>query len=132
VFAGFGACCVCAGGVDGIARLLGPKISLRVAGTGEINPVDGVAEKSEFCAGAACGAIATTAYTRAGDSRPRKAAVADALVMTQLFSAEIEAISSRVGVPVCGLINAVVAHPHTISEAADARCSRTAQDPSLR
>jgi hypothetical protein len=40
----------CAGGVDGTDKLLGPKISLRVAGTGEIRPVDGVAENSEFCA----------------------------------------------------------------------------------
>jgi hypothetical protein len=93
--AAFGACCVCTGGVEGVGRLLGPNMSPRVAGTGEIRPVDGVAENSEFCAGAACGAIAIAANTRAGHSRPRKAAIADALVMTRLFSAEIEAISSR-------------------------------------
>jgi hypothetical protein len=33
--------------------------------------------------------------TTAGQSRPRKAAVAGVLFMTWLFSAEIEAISSR-------------------------------------
>jgi hypothetical protein len=72
-------------------------MSLRVAGTGEISPVDGVAEKSEFCARfcpmAAVGMNAKT--TTAGQSRPRKAAVAGVLFMTWLFSAEIEAISSR-------------------------------------
>jgi hypothetical protein len=31
--------------------------------------------------------------------------------MTRMFSAEIEAISSQEGKPVCGLINAVVAQP---------------------
>jgi hypothetical protein len=39
---------------------------------------------------------ATAKSKRADHSRPRGAAVADALVMTSLFSAEIEAISSRV------------------------------------
>ena len=39
-----------AGGVGG--RLLGPKISVRVDGDGEISPVDGTAENNEFCAGA--------------------------------------------------------------------------------
>jgi hypothetical protein len=77
--------------------LLGPKISLRVAGTGEIRPVDGVAENSEFCAKAACGAITNAATTKAGHSRPHEAAVAGALVMTRMFSAEIEAISSQDG-----------------------------------
>src|SRR5499433_2181544 len=89
----FGTC----DGDDG--KLLGPKISLRVAGIGEIRPVDGVAENSEFCA-SACGTAATgmaaTAKSKSANrSRPRGAAVADALVMTWLFSAEIEAISSR-------------------------------------
>jgi hypothetical protein len=107
----FGACWVCPGGVEGIERLLGPKMSLRVAGTGEIRPVDGVDENSEFCAGAACGAITNAANTRTGHSRPREAAVADALLMTRMFSAEIEAISSQEDKPVCGLINAVVAQP---------------------
>ena len=95
----FGACDGdCAGGACGTGRLLGPKISLRVDGTGEIRPVDGVAENSEFCAnacGMAASVIATTPTARAGRSRPPKAAVADALFMTWLFSAEIEAISSR-------------------------------------
>jgi len=104
-------CWVCAGGVAGIERLLGPKMSLRVAGTGEIRPVDGVEENSEFCAGAFCGAITNAANTRAGHSRPHEAAVADALVMTRKFSAEIEAISSQEGKRVCGLITAVVAQP---------------------
>jgi hypothetical protein len=71
-------------------------MSLRVDGTGEIRPVDGAAENSEFCA-SACGitadVIATT--TRTDRTRPPDAAVANALVMTWLFSAEIEAISSR-------------------------------------
>jgi hypothetical protein len=92
----FGAC---AGGAEGTGRLLGPKISLRVAGTGEISPVDGVAEKSEFCAKvcplAADGMNAKATSKDAGHSRPRKAAVAGVLFMTWLFSAEIEAISSR-------------------------------------
>jgi len=92
-----GAGWLCAGGVAGIERLLGPKISLRVAGTGEIRPVDGVAENSEFWAKAACGATTNAANTRAGHSRPHEAAVADALVMTRMFSAEIEAISSQEG-----------------------------------
>jgi hypothetical protein len=92
-----GAGWVCAGGVAGIERLLGPKISLRVAGTGEIRPVDGVAENNEFWAKAACGATTNAANTRAGHSRPHEAAVADALVMTRMFSAEIEAISSQEG-----------------------------------
>ena len=86
-------------------------MSLRVAGSGEISPVDGVDDNSEFCAGAACGAITNAADTRAGHSRPHEAAVADALVMTRMFSAEIEAISSQERKPVCGLINAVVAQP---------------------
>jgi hypothetical protein len=34
------------GGAGG--RLLGPKISVRVDGDGEISPVDGTAENSEF------------------------------------------------------------------------------------
>lgn len=81
-------------------RLLGPKISVRVEGAGEISTVDGTAENSEFCAGAwACtsgGSITTNARIspNAGRSRPQTAAVAQALCMT-LFSAQIEAISSR-------------------------------------
>jgi len=86
-------------------------MSLRVAGIGDIRPVEGVDENSEFCAGVACGAITNAANTRAGHSRPHEAAVADAIVMTRMFSAEIEAISSQKGKPVCGLINAVVAQP---------------------
>ena len=88
-----------AGGVGG--RLLGPKISVRVDGDGEISPVDGTAENSEFCVGAwACaggGSIATKARISptAGLSRPQTAAVAGALSMTLMFSAQIEAISSR-------------------------------------
>jgi len=88
-----------AGGIEGTVKLLGPKISLRVAGTGEIRLVDGVAENSEFCARAcgtaAKGATATTKSTSADSSRPCATAVADALFMTRLFSAEIEAISSQ-------------------------------------
>ena len=88
-----------AGDVEGAVKLLGPKISLRVAGTGEIRLVDGVAENSEFCARAcgtaAKGATATTKSTSADSSRPCATAVADALFMTRLFSAEIEAISSQ-------------------------------------
>jgi hypothetical protein len=58
-----------------------------------------VAENSEFCAWA-CGTAAsdmaaTAKSTSANRSRPRGAVVADALVITRLFSAEIEAISSR-------------------------------------
>jgi hypothetical protein len=81
---GFGA-----GGEGG--RLLGPKISERVDGTGEIRPVDGTAEKSEFCAGAwpraGQGLIATKASPIAGHSRPRVAMIANALSMTLVFSA---------------------------------------------
>lgn len=88
----FGAC---AGGVDGTGKLLGPKISLRVAGTGEMRPVDGVAEKSEFCAAAAEGMSAETTSKNAGHCRPLKSAGAGALLITHVFSAEIEAISSR-------------------------------------
>ena len=85
------------GGADG--RLLGPKISLRVDGNGEISPVDGTAENSEFCAGACAWAghkaIATRTSPSAGHSRPHTAAVAGALSMTSLFSAQIAAISSH-------------------------------------
>ena len=111
----FGAC---AGGADG-DKLLGPKMSPRVAGTGDISPVDGVAENSEFWALAAAGISAIAMNHNAEDGRTRKAAVADALFMTWLFSAEIEAISSR-GLLVCGLIDAVVgAAPHLLR---DCRC----------
>jgi len=77
-----------AGGVDG--RLLGPKISVRVDGDGdgEISPVDGTAENSEFCAGAwACAGNGSTA-TRirispsVGHSRPHTAAVAGVVFMS--------------------------------------------------
>jgi hypothetical protein len=91
----------------GVGKLLGPKISLRVAGDGEIKPVDGTAENSEFCpvvcAMAAGGSIAARISTSAGHSRPRTAAVAGVLSMTVLFSVQIEAISSRA--PVCLLPN---------------------------
>jgi hypothetical protein len=87
----------CAGGDTG--KLLGPKMSLRVAGTGEISPVDGVAENSEFCASdcptAAEGAVATRASTSTGHSRPRTVAVVGAHSMTAVFSAQIAAISSH-------------------------------------
>jgi hypothetical protein len=79
--------------------LLGPKISPRVAGIGEIKPVDGVAENSEFCAracgGSDSGIAAIAKNISAGPNRRRDAAV-DTLFITSLFSAEIEAISSRV------------------------------------
>jgi hypothetical protein len=87
-----------AGGVGG--RVLGPKISVRVDGDGEINPVDGTAENSEFCAGAwACaGSESITTRARinpsAGRSRPQSAVVVGALCMTLMFSAQIAAISS--------------------------------------
>jgi hypothetical protein len=74
-------------------------MSLRVAGTGEMSPVDGVAEKSEvcakFCALAANGTTANAASRAASHSRSSQAAVAAVLFMTRLFSAEITAISSR-------------------------------------
>jgi hypothetical protein len=74
-------------------------MSPRVDGTGEISPVEGVAENSEFdCATAAEGATATRASTSTGHSRPRTVAVVGALSMTGVFSAQIAAISSRVSV----------------------------------
>ena len=85
----------CAGGVDGIGRLLGPKISPRVAGTGEIRPVDGVAENNEFCAMAIGEWIVAKTSATAGHSRPHRTAVAGVQFMAWLFSAEIEAISSQ-------------------------------------
>src|SRR5262245_32920255 len=103
-------------------------MSLRVAGAGDISPVDGVAENSEFWALAGKDIGATARSHNTGPSRPRKAAVADPLIMTRLFSAEIEAISSRAS-PVCGLIDAVVgASPH-LSETSNARRFRAAEDP---
>ena len=94
---GGGALGVAAGGVGG--RVLGPKMSVRVDGDGEMSPVDGTAENSEFCAGAwACadsGLTATRISPNAGHSRPQIAAVAGVLSMTLMFSAQIEAISSR-------------------------------------
>jgi len=94
---GGGALGVGAGGVDG--RLLGPKMSVRVDGDGEMSPVDGTAENREFCAGAwACAenGLTTTRISPSADhSRPRTAVVADVLSMTLLFSAQIEANSSR-------------------------------------
>src|SRR5258708_1023973 len=88
-----------AGGGDGTGRLLGPKISPRVAGTGEIRPADGVAENSEFWALAPGGWMAATISTRAGHSQPRTSAVASDLFMTSFFSAQIAAISSQA--PAC-------------------------------
>jgi hypothetical protein len=80
-------------------------MSLRVAGAGEIKPVDGVAEKSEFCARvcvafcalAPSGTTAKAASKTAGPRRANRAAIAGAPFMACLFSAEIAAISSRVG-----------------------------------
>src|SRR6185437_6812007 len=87
------------GGAGGVGRLLGPKISVRVDGTGDIRPVDGIAENREFCpaicATASCGFMAMKMNTNTGASRPLAAAVASILSMTVLFSAQIEAISSR-------------------------------------
>jgi len=84
-----------AGGGD-TGKLLGPNMSPRVAGIGEIRPVDGVAENSEFdWATAAEGTAATKASTSTGHSRPRWVAVVGALFITVVFSAQIEAISSR-------------------------------------
>ena len=66
-----------------------------------VSPVDGTAENSEFCACAwACAgskSIATRARTSpsAGQSRPHTATVAGVVSMTLVFSAQIEAISSR-------------------------------------
>jgi hypothetical protein len=75
-------------------------MSPRVAGIGEISPVEGVAEKSEFCANdwvtALKGAAAKRASAHTGQSRPRTVAVAGALSMTVVFSAKIAAISSHV------------------------------------
>jgi hypothetical protein len=72
---------------------------VRVEGTGDIRPVEGIAENSEFCpaicAIASSGFIATKMNTNTGDSRPLAAAVASSLSMTVVFSAQIEAISSR-------------------------------------
>jgi hypothetical protein len=77
-------------------------MSVRVEGTGEISPVEGMAENREFCAGACASAgsalIATRINPSAGPSRPPAAAVAHALFMTLMFSAEIAAISSRLAV----------------------------------
>jgi hypothetical protein len=83
----------CAGGPDGIGKLLGPKMSLRVAGTGEIKPVDGVAEKSEFCAKvcvglcalAPSGTTAKAAIKTAGPRRANRAAIAGAPFMRACF-----------------------------------------------
>jgi hypothetical protein len=84
-----------AGGDDGTGRLLGPKRSPRVAGTGEIRLVDGVAENNEFCAMAIGEWIVAKTSATAGHSRPHRAAVAGVQFMAWLFSAEIEAISSQ-------------------------------------
>jgi hypothetical protein len=71
-------------------------MSPRVDGIGEISPVEGVAENSEFdCAPATEGTPATRASASTGHSRPRTVAVADALSMTVVFSAQIAAISSH-------------------------------------
>jgi len=96
---GGGALGVGAGGVGG--RLLGPKMSVRVDGDGEMSPVDGIAENSEFCAGAWACADSESSATRArvtpsaSHSRPQTAAVAGVVSMPVMFSAQIEAISSR-------------------------------------
>src|SRR4029077_11004224 len=82
----------CAGGDEGTGRLLGPKMSPRVAGAGEIRPVDGVAENSEFWARAPDGWMVATISTRAGHSRPHTSGIASDLIMTWSFSAQIEAI----------------------------------------
>jgi hypothetical protein len=77
---------------------------VRVDGDGEISPVDGTAENSEFCAGAwPCAdngeiTIKTGISLSTGRSRPHTAAVAGALSMTLMFSAQIAAISSRLAV----------------------------------
>src|SRR5262249_12149855 len=96
----FGTC----DGDDG--KLLGPKISLRVAGIGEIRPVDGVAENSEFCA-SACGTAATgmaaTAKSKSANrSRPRGAAVGDGPGMEGVFLGGNEAVFKPT--PICFLI----------------------------
>jgi hypothetical protein len=70
-------------------------MSLRVAGAGDISPVDGVAENSEFWALAGKDTNATARSHNAGHRRPRIAAVVDPQIMIRLFSAEIEAISSH-------------------------------------
>src|SRR5262245_30754208 len=94
-----GALGVGAGGAGG--RLLGPKMSVRVDGDGEMSPVDGIAENNEFCAGAWACADSGSAATRtrinpsSGQSRPHTAAIADSLPITAMFSAQIAAISSR-------------------------------------
>jgi hypothetical protein len=85
----------CTEGDDGTGRLLGPKISPRVAGTGEIRLVDGVAENNEFCAMAIGEWIVAQTSANAGHSRPHRTAVAGVEFMAWLFSAEIEAISSQ-------------------------------------
>jgi hypothetical protein len=69
----------------------GPKISPRVTGCGEIKPVEGVAESSEFCPpdcpDAAPGISKARMSASPGHSRPRAAAIAGALSMTGVFSA---------------------------------------------
>jgi hypothetical protein len=74
-------------------------MSPRVAGIGEIRPVDGVVENREFCASdcatAAEGPAATRASMSTGHSRPQTVAVVGALSMTVVFSAQIAAISSH-------------------------------------
>jgi hypothetical protein len=74
-------------------------MSPRVAGIGEISPVEGVAENSEFCASdwatAAEGAAATRASMSTGNSRRRTVAIVVALSMTVVFSAQIAANSSH-------------------------------------
>jgi hypothetical protein len=76
-------------------------MSVRVDGDGEMSPVDGIAENSEFCAGAWACADSESSATRArvtpsaSHSGPQTAAVAGVLSMPVMFSAQIEAISSR-------------------------------------
>src|SRR5262249_52815047 len=83
-----------------------------------------------FCALATDGRHARATSKSAEHGRPPKAAVAGALFMTWLFSAEIEAISSRHQL-VCDLICAVVGASQYLSETVYARCLRTAEDPPL-
>ena len=79
-----------------MGKLLGPKISPRVAGSGEIRPVDGVAENREFdCASALAGATAARASMSTGHSRPRTVAIVGAHSMIVVFSAQIAANSSH-------------------------------------
>lgn len=113
---------VAAFGFDGeVGRLLGPKMSVRVDGKGDIKPVDGMAENSELvCASAEGPAPAAKINARTGASRPHLAAVAKTMFIAPLFSAEIAAISSR-DARVCGSVNAVLGATRNFREACNAR-----------